>query len=207
MSYFDQGHVNMFYTGKKKYSPENFPEWTRLYRIAGGLSRDTLDMVKVKPTFTLDLENGQRVTLDLKEAKELVKILGKHIDKEGGIYDHINKVKIGLTSKRGRRRNKTKNNVSMYQGGAPSMSEEKRREILGHFNKGLSSKPMTLSSLLKGISHSPNYLPYIRSVIENQPNVTKRKIGKRIYYSYSSGKRKQAQTHSLEALPSRASAA
>jgi len=193
---------------KRKDSLENFLKWTRIYRIAEGSSHDSLDMVKVKPTFTLDLENGQRITLDLKEAKELVKILGKQINKERMVADHINNVKVGFTKKMGRRKNKrTKNILGRYQERTPSMSEEKRSEILGHINKRLSSKPVTLSSLLKGISYSPNYLPYIRRIVEDQSNVAKRKIGKRIYYSFSSGERRQAPTQSLEVSPSRASAA
>jgi hypothetical protein len=62
------------------------------------------------------------------------------------------------------------------------MSDSKKKEILQYINKQLSTKPRTLSNLLIGMPYVPNQLPYIRSMIEQQPNVAKKVVGKRIFY-------------------------
>jgi hypothetical protein len=66
------------------------------------------------------------------------------------------------------------------------MSYAKKKEILDHINKQLSAKPRTLSNLLKGVSYVPNHLPHIRKMIEDQKHVSKKAIGKRIFYYRSS---------------------
>jgi hypothetical protein len=66
------------------------------------------------------------------------------------------------------------------------MSDAKKKEILDHVNKQLSAKPRALSNLLKGVSYVPNHLPHIRKMIEDQKHVSKKAIGKRIFYYRSS---------------------
>jgi hypothetical protein len=143
-------------------------------------------MVTVKPTLTLDLENGQRITMDTNEAKTIVRILGRLIKKEDGLNRNGKKIR----RKRGNRNNAKISDINKYQKKIPSMSESKLQEILRNVDKHLSDTPVTLSGLLKGVSYSPNNLPAIRQVVEDQSNVAKQRIGKRTYYLERSNGRK-----------------
>lgn len=62
------------------------------------------------------------------------------------------------------------------------ISEEKKKQVLEHLGKRLSSRPQTLSSLLEGVSYVPNTLPVIRKMLEAQKNVAKKMVGKRTLY-------------------------
>lgn len=128
-------------------------------------------MVKVRPSITVYLEkSGQKITLDLAEARELVKSLTAFVSAKPGF-----KTKNWRTSKE-----------ATYR--LPAMSDAKKQEILSHVNKQLSAKPRTLSNLLKGISYLPNHLPAIRKMVEDQPSVSKQIIGKRTFYRYKGSK-------------------
>jgi len=128
-------------------------------------------MVKINPSVTLELKDGQKVTIELDEAMLIIKGLTKFVQ-EGGYSSKINSQSI-QKKKRINTNEKTK---------IPHMSEEKRIAILGHLEKQLSIKPKTISNLLRGISYVPNYLPHIRRMIESQRNVAKKRVGKRTFY-------------------------
>ena len=130
-----------------------------------------LDLVKINPSVTLELKSGQKVTIDLEEARQIIKGLTKFV--EDGEYA------IKPPSSRVQKRKGRKN---VEQTKIAHMSEAKRIAILTHLNNQLSARPKTISNLLKGISYVPNHLPHIRRMIEGQRNVAKKRIGKRIFY-------------------------
>ena len=130
-----------------------------------------LDLVKINPSVTLELKSGQKVTIDLEEAGQIIKGLSRFV--EDGEY--AMKARPSRVQKRKGRKNVDQSKI-------PHMSEAKRMAILTHLNNQLSAKPKTMSNLLKGISYVPNHLPHIRKMIEGQHNVAKRRIGKRIFY-------------------------
>src|SRR5437667_128075 len=128
-----------------------------------------LDLVKINRSVTLELKNGQTVTIDLEEAGQIIKGLTKFV---GGEYAKVPPPRI----------QKRKDRKNVEQKRIPHMSEAKRTAILKHLNNQLSAKPKTISKLLNGITYVPNYLPHIRKMIEGQRNVAKKRIGKRIFY-------------------------
>jgi hypothetical protein len=130
-------------------------------------------MVKVSPSVTLELKSGQTITIDLEEAQQIIRGLSKFVH-DGS--------RAGKTFRPGVEARK-KGPVTV-----PRMSEAKRNEILKHVNKKLSSKPRTLSNLLKGVSYVPNYLPAIRQMVEDQKHVSKKMIGKRTFYFLGEGR-------------------
>ena len=130
-----------------------------------------LDLVKINPSVTLELKSGQKITIDLEEAAQVIKGLVRFV--QGGQYG--NKTPPSMLEKKGRRRNAEQSKI-------PHMSEAKRIAILKHVEKRLSVKPKTISNLLKGISYVPNHLPHIRRMIEGQRNVAKKVVGKRTFY-------------------------
>lgn len=166
-------------------------------------------MVKVKQTITLELESsGQKVTVDLQEARDIIKSLSRFVERRSDSNNIIES--SGRTIRKGRKANtKTKREgrgfrkaKSAQNGKALSMSETKRQEIIDHVNKQLSARPQTLSALLKGVSYVPNYLPAIRKMIETKGNINREIIGKRIYYSRkSSSASTQKQTRSVAITP------
>jgi hypothetical protein len=62
------------------------------------------------------------------------------------------------------------------------ISEEKKKQIMDHVNNRMNEIPQTLSFLLEGISYVPNYLPYIRKMVEAETGVSKVMNGKRVLY-------------------------
>ena len=128
-------------------------------------------MVKINPSITLELKGGKMITIDLDEAHEVIKGLARFVQGGNG---HAARKKSKNTRK-----------------GSTQMSEAKKAEIIKHVNKRLSSKPRTLSNLLKGISYVPNNLPAIRQLVEGQPRVSKRMIGKRMYYQRGSAQQQR----------------
>jgi hypothetical protein len=146
-------------------------------------------MVRINPSITLELEKGgQRITIDLKEAKEIVRSLSKFVK------DNDASLKANTTTRSKRTRKNARKSRQLLQKRMPAaasqkishMSDAKKKEILDHVNKQLSAKPKTLSDLLKGVSYVPNHLPHIRKMIEDQKHVPKKAIGKRIFYYRSS---------------------
>ena len=129
-----------------------------------------LDLVKINPSVTLELKSGQKVTIDLEEARQIIKGLTKFV--EDGEFAKVPPPRI--------QRRKDRKNVEQTK--IAHMSEAKRIAILTHLNNQLSAKPKTISKLLSGITYVPNHLPHIRKMIEGQHNVAKRRIGKRIFY-------------------------
>ena len=129
-----------------------------------------LDLVKINPSVTLELKSGQKVTIDLEEARQIIKGLTKFV--EDGEFAKVPPPRI--------QRRKDRKNVEQTK--IAHMSEAKRITILTHLNNQLSAKPKTISNLLKGISYVPNHLPHIRRMIEGQRNVAKKRMGKRIFY-------------------------
>ena len=141
-------------------------------------------MVRIQPSITIDLgKAGQKLTLEIEEAKELYNTLAKFLKmgssnsswqgSHRGAADRTANIAI-RRGRRGRKPSKT----------SFSISEAKTKEILEHINKQLLSdtKPRTLTNLLKGISYVPNHIPLIRQAVENQDKIGKKRIGKRTYY-------------------------
>jgi hypothetical protein len=147
------------------------------------MSKDHLSeihLVRVKPTITLELDSsGQIVTIDLQEAKAIIKSLAKFVDQSQGrtVADMTSSKGAQVSKRRGR---STKAKPSQK---GPSMSENKRQEIIDHIQKQLSARPKTLSALLKGVSYVPNYLPAIREMVESRGSINREIIGRRVYYS------------------------
>lgn len=170
-------------------------------------------MVKIKPYITIDMgREGQSITLEIEEAKELYNTLAGFLNNgnkgyDGGIISSGNGRKRGrhhhgattatntitttntTATKNGRRSRKRRgrepSTATKTSPSLPSMSETKTKEILDHIHKHLSdTKPRTLTDLLKGVSYIPNNIPLIRQALERQLNniVAKKKIGKRTYY-------------------------
>ena len=146
-------------------------------------------MVRINPSITLELEKGgQRITIDLKEAKEIIRSLSKFVK------DNDASLKANTTTRSKRTRKNARKSHQLLQKRMPAaasqkishMSDAKKKEILDNVNKQLSAKPRTLSNLLKGVSYVPNHLPHIRKMIEDQKHVSKKAIGKRIFYYRSS---------------------
>jgi vacuolar-type H+-ATPase subunit E/Vma4 len=146
-------------------------------------------MVRINPSITLELEKGgQRITIDLKEAKEIIRSLSKFVK------DNDASLKANTSTRSKRTRKNARKSHQLLQKRMPAaasqkishMSYAKKKEILDHINKQLSAKPRTLSNLLKGVSYMPNHLPHIRKMIEDQKHVSKKAIGKRIFYYRSS---------------------
>ena len=145
-------------------------------------------MVRINPSITLELEKGgQRITIDLKEAKEIIRSLSKFVK------DNDASLKANTTTRSKRTRKNARKSHQLLQKRMPAasqkishMSDAKKKEILDNVNKQLSAKPRTLSNLLKGVSYMPNHLPHIRKMIEDQKHVSKKAIGKRIFYYRSS---------------------
>ena len=130
-----------------------------------------LDLVKINPSVTLELKSGQKVTIDLEEAGQIIKGLSRFV--EDGEY--AMKAPPSRVQKRKGRKNVEQTKIA-------HMSEAKRITILTHLNNQLSAKPKTISKLLNGITYVPNHLPHIRRMIEGQRNVAKKRMGKRIFY-------------------------
>jgi vacuolar-type H+-ATPase subunit E/Vma4 len=146
-------------------------------------------MVRINPSITLELEKGgQRITIDLKEAKEIIRSLSKFVK------DNDASLKANTTTRSKRTRKNARKSHQLLQKRMPAaasqkishMSDAKKKEILDYVNKQLSAKPRTLSNLLKGVSYVPNHLPHIRKMTEDQKHVSKKVIGKRIFYYRSS---------------------
>ena len=126
-------------------------------------------MVKINSSITLELKSGQKISISLKEGKELIRGLARFVETNG-------------TPRAGQRGRKDAKAGSGQRRRVPGMSGAKRDEILRHVEKRLSSKPRTLSNLLNGISYMPNHLPMIRRLVESQPHISKKTIGKRTFY-------------------------
>lgn len=147
-------------------------------------------MVRINPSITLELEkDGQRIAIDLKEAKEIIRSLSKFVK------DNDASLKANTTTRSKRTRKNARKSHQLLQKRMPAaaasqkishMSYAKKKEILDHVNKQLSAKPRALSNLLKGVSYVPNHLLHIRKMIEDQKHVSKKAIGKRIFYYRSS---------------------
>ena len=146
-------------------------------------------MVRIQPSITIDLgKAGQKLTLEIEEAKELYNTLAKFLkmdsssnssrknSRHNGAADPTANIAIRKGG-RGRGRGRKPSKTSF------SISEAKTKEILEHINKQLSdTKPRTLTNLLKGVSYVPNHIPLIRQAVEDQDKIAKKKIGKRTYY-------------------------
>jgi hypothetical protein len=130
------------------------------------------DVVKINPSVTLELGDGQKITINLEEAGQLIKGLIKFVQK--GEYAGMTTQQIEIQKRKGSR--------NAEQTKIPHMSEAKRTAILKHLDKQLSVKPKTISNLLKGITYVPNHLPHIRRMLEDQRGVAKKRMGKRTFY-------------------------
>ncbi|WP_228369279.1 hypothetical protein [Candidatus Nitrososphaera gargensis] len=135
---------------------------------------------------TLELSDGQKITINIDEAKQLIKGLGKFVQEDNGRAKNVTLQTSTKRRKKGRK-SARKSHKRSFSG----MSDAKQKSILDHVNKRLSSNPQTLSHLLKGISYVPNHLPMIRKMVENQKHVSKRLIGKRMFYFLAAAENKR----------------
>jgi hypothetical protein len=127
-------------------------------------------VLKINSYITVELGNGQKITMSLEEGKELVNGLSKFIEDSRHMPSEKRTREEALRIYTGQRRK------------TPGMSEPKKEEIIKHVNNKLSSKPRTLSNLLNGVSYIPNHLPIIRQLVENESHISKKVIGRRTYY-------------------------
>jgi hypothetical protein len=145
-------------------------------------------MVKITKSFTIDLEkDGQKITLAPDEIEDIKRTLedalrqmGREVvqsKKGGGSSGGGGAVRRSALTSR-----PSSSSSSKQHDVRPHISEEKKREILDHVNKKLSAEPQTLSSLLDGVSYVPNYLPFIRKMVEGQEGVGRKAVGKRTLY-------------------------
>jgi hypothetical protein len=140
--------------------------------------------VKIGKAISIELRDGQRLSLSLKETRELYRKLGKMlIDASKGGRSARNvkaarKKKIRIAGKRSSAISTKPSSSSKII----SLSDAKRQEILAHLNREISATPRTLTNLLKGVSYSAGQLPAIRSIIESQQGVRAKTKGKRTLY-------------------------
>ncbi|AIF82361.1 hypothetical protein NTE_00279 [Candidatus Nitrososphaera evergladensis SR1] len=125
--------------------------------------------MKIGKAISIELDDGQRLSLSLKEAGELYLKLGKMLtyDREAG------------KNKSGR---KSRTTFARSSNTTVTLSDAKRQEILAHLNKQISDTPRTLTNLLKGAKYSPSQLPLIRNMVESQQSIKAKAKGKRILY-------------------------
>jgi hypothetical protein len=143
--------------------------------------------VKIGKAISIELRDGQRLSLSLKETRELYRKLGKMLaDAVEGERKKTNKAnptrkEKSRIARKGSRAVSTKSSSSS-SGKIISLSDVKRQEILSHLNREISATPRTLTNLLKGVSYSASQLPAIRSIIESQQGVRAKTKGKRTLY-------------------------
>ena len=144
--------------------------------------------MKIGKAISIELRDGQRLSLSLKETRELYRKLGKMLaDAVEGERKKTNKANLTRKEKSriARKRSRavsTKSSSSSSSGKIISLSDAKRQEILSHLNREISATPRTLTNLLKGVSYSASQLPAIRSIIESQQGVRAKTKGKRTLY-------------------------
>lgn len=137
-----------------------------------------LGIVKINPFITIELTKGnEKITIDSVEAKQIIKELSKFVRNDHYREDKAPQIKaLKKEYQKTARKNRRLSKKILY------MSDAKRKEILQHINKQVSTRPKTLSNLLKGTSYVPNHLPHIRRMVENQQRVAKKMRGKRTLY-------------------------
>lgn len=171
--------------------------------------------MKIDKAISIELRDGQRLSLSLKETKELYRKLGKMLTdgSSGGgrrtrrKTEEVKNAGIEKREKKGRIAGKKSRALPAKKSSSLSrkvisLSDAKKQEILTHFNKEVSTTPRTLSNILKGVSYSASQLPAIRSMIESQQGVRAKAKGKRTLYLK---KRKAIETTAqakAKALPS-----
>ncbi|HVX02596.1 MAG TPA: hypothetical protein VHA09_05540 [Nitrososphaera sp.] len=152
--------------------------------------------MKIDKAISIELRDGQRVSLSLKETKELYKKLGKMLAEGGsGERRQGRRKAVGARNAGTEKKEKKKGRVASKKSKALparkssplsrkviSLSDAKKQEILAHFNKEISTTPRTLSNILKGVSYSASQLPAIRSIIESQQGIRAKAKGKRTLY-------------------------
>lgn len=160
--------------------------------------------MKIDRAISIELGDGQKLTLNLKEAAKLVRTLEKFLGQEGDgrrrrkrQTANANNSAIATATKgkkRGRPRGsssksrradstkRSKRTTSSATTATIRLSDGKRQEILDHVNKEISDTPRTLSNLLKGASFSQSQIPAIRELVESQQNIRAKAKGKRTVY-------------------------
>lgn len=145
--------------------------------------------MKIGKAISIELHDGQRLSLSLKETKELYRKLGKMLTdavegerKKTSKAEPARKKKNRIVGKRSRAISTKSSSLSSSSSKIISLSDAKRQEILAHLDKEVSATPRTLTNLLKGVSYSASQLPAIRRIIENQQGVRAKTKGKRTLY-------------------------
>jgi hypothetical protein len=140
--------------------------------------------VKIDKAISIQLRDGQRLSLSLKETKELYARLGEILAEGDRRGRRKRRSKKEATRNSGKRKYRTRSPRSTTSSSrvAMSLSDAKKQEVLAHLNKELSKTPRTLTNLLKGVSYSASQLPAIRSIVESQENIAAKAKGKRTLY-------------------------
>ncbi len=164
--------------------------------------------MKIDRAISIELGDGQKLTLNLKEAAKLARTLEKFLGQVGDGRSRRRRGRKRQTAnannsaiatatkgkKRGRPRGsssksrradstkRSKRTTSSATTATIRLSDGKRQEILDHVNKEISDTPRTLSNLLKGASFSQSQIPAIRELVESQQNIRAKAKGKRTVY-------------------------
>lgn len=137
--------------------------------------------VRTDPTITIEKDNS-KVILTIVEAAEVKQLLDDFLAK------YADSATVTSLSNR-----KPANTSILKEVTATPvhMSEDKKKQLRDHVLKKLTAEPQSLTTLLKGVSYVPNYLPFIRDMIEQDDAIGVYNVGKRAMY-YKKGKEAKA---------------
>lgn len=148
-------------------------------------------MLKIAKNITIE-KDGQRITLSDEELKQIVRqAMGQELELPQTIPVNppmiepptITEQKVTAPkAKSSTKKQKAHKQQTASGDQQVHISEEKKSQIMSHVHSRMNEIPQTLSFLLEGISYVPNYLPFIRKMIEGEPGVSKVMNGKRVLY-------------------------
>lgn len=148
-------------------------------------------MLKIAKNITIE-KDGQRITLSDEELKQIVRqAMGQELELPQTIPVNPPMIEPPTITEQKVTAPKAKSSMKKQKAHKPQtasgdqqvhISEEKKSQIMSHVHSRMNEIPQTLSFLLEGISYVPNYLPFIRKMIENEPGVSKVMNGKRVLY-------------------------
>ena len=148
-------------------------------------------MLKIAKNITIE-KDGQRITLSDEELKQIVRqAMGQELELPQTIPVNPPMIEPPTITEQKVTAPKAKSSMKKQKAHKPQtasgdqqvhISEEKKSQIMSHVHSRMNEIPQTLSFLLEGISYVPNYLPFIRKMIEGEPGVSKVMNGKRVLY-------------------------
>lgn len=138
--------------------------------------------MKIGKAISIELRDGQRLTLSLKETKELYTKLESILSTSRiGTRGNGEKKKV-RGKKKSVRKSKGRSAKPSHSRLIVTLSDAKKQEVLKHLNNEISQTPRTLTNLLKGVSYSASQIPAIRTLIEGEQNIKAKAKGKRTLY-------------------------